>query len=262
MSLEHFPPNPDYGRGCFRRRVIIRRNGQATLATIDDTHHAMWVLIEHDGRVITSIEGGITRGPATTCSASSAGLAALVGWPLDERPTSRDLPPTMNCTHLGDLTIWALTEEAGGPPLVEYEVFVADEIDTPVWATVSRNGTVLHKWLIYGHQVLAPDYLEGCPLMRGFVAWARTVFKGKALEAALMLQRGVFVARGRKRLVDLSPPVPLRAAVGMAGVCFSYSGERLATATSVVGYVRDFTEKVIVTPPPARVVERFEGWTQ
>jgi len=259
MSLGHFPLNPEYGSGCYRRLVTISRDERSVLATVDDTHHAMWVLVEHDGKAVTAVRSGIERGPATTCRGSSAGLEALVGHPFDQRPTARLLPTTANCTHLADLAAWALAGASHPSTAREFEITVPDELDEPVWVTISRDGQLVHKWLIKDHKILAPDMLEGRQLMRGFTAWARDKFKDDALEAALMLQRGVFVARGRTRVVDLPPAIPLRAAAGMANACYSYSGDRLETATSIVGYVRDFTSGVVRTPPPREIIARFEG---
>ncbi|HEX8419668.1 MAG TPA: DUF2889 domain-containing protein [Sphingomonas sp.] len=260
MSLDHFPPNPDYGRGCFRRVVTIRRSARAVLASIDDTHHAMWVLIEHDGDVVTSIDGDVTRGPSTTCGKSSAALAALVGRSLDEAFGRAVLSPAANCTHLADLAAWGIRAVGtGSPMLTRYEISVPDEVDRPVWTSISRNGVTIHRWLIRDHRVSEPEALSGRPLMRGFAAWAREEFSGDDFEAAVMLQRGIFVARGRTRLVDRSPPVPLRMAVDMKDACFSYSGDQFATATSVIGYVRDFTDHVLEAPPPAHAIALLKG---
>lgn len=257
MSLDHFPLNPCYGHGIFRRVVSICPRSGSVLATIDDTHHAMWMLIEHDDEVVRSIEGGLSRGPANTCPAAASGLRELVGHRLNEKPRSTLLPTLENCTHLTDLAIWAL-QNARVREQVVYEVAVPDQTTEPVWISIARNGRRIHRWLIKDHRVVEPKQHAGEPLMGGFAVWARASFSGLALEAAQMLQRGVFVARGRRNMVDLAP-IPLRAAKNMAGACFSYAPNQLKAAHSQIGYVRDFTDGVTKASPPDYILKRFRG---
>jgi hypothetical protein len=94
--------------------------------------------------------------------------------------------------------------------------------------------------------------------MQGFVGWARARFFGPALEAALMLQRGIFVARGRRILSDLAP-LPLRAVVEREGVYHSYSDRNLDAAVSSVGHVRDVSRRLVRGPVPAHIIQRFKG---
>ena len=91
------------------------------------------------------------------------------------------------------------------------------------------------------------------------MAWARATFEGEDLLAATMLQRGMFVARGREHIVDQGDRAPLASAKGMAGRCWSYSGSRLKQATGSLGYVRDFTREVIRETPPPSIAARLQG---
>lgn len=257
MSLVHFDPNPDYGSGVYRRLVRIAVTDRTTTASIDDTHHAMWVLLRHRNGVVTEVDAAIERGPATSCGGAPAALGAIKGMSI--RATASEitarLVATDNCTHLGDLIRWAMRNT--GRTSTEYRINVPDDGAEPVWIEIRRDDRVVHRWLVNGDTIVGPAPFAGRPLLRGFHAWASALFDADDLEAALMLQRGAWVARGRRYLVDRTR-TPLRAAVGMEGACYSYSGQHWATATNNLGYVRDFTDRIIEHPLPPRA-KQIEG---
>lgn len=255
VTLAHFESEPTYGSGVYRRRVLVTAREKLVLATVNDTHHAMWLLFRHDGDRVTAIESAIERGPATTCTQAPEALSNAVGLALDTSP--RDLagrlPPAANCTHLADLLRWSLRaarQRVLGS--TEYRITVPDSAGPPVWLEVARNGTVVHRWQVDGETIVAPYAFVGRPLLRGFMKWAAATFDDDQLEAAVMLQRGAWVARGRRYVVDRTT-VPLKAAVGMKDACFSYSGSNWTSATNIIGYVRDFTSGVVEHPLPDRI---------
>lgn len=257
MSLTHFEPNADYGTGAYRRliRFVAREDG--VTASIDDTHHAMWIRIDHsDGRIV-EVDAGIERGPATSCGHAPAGLAALKGLAVagGDTEVAKRLGPAENCTHLGDLVRWALARLGNGS--TEYLVTVPDEVDEAVWIDIRREGTVVHRWLVRRDSIVSPARLAGRPLLRGFRSWVVEAFAGEELEAAMMLHRGAWVARARRYSVDRRI-VPLRSAAGMEGACFSYSGANWNDATNNLNYVRDFTRGIVEHPLPARATRPYE----
>lgn len=265
MSLDRFPVSPDYGTGCFRRLVRTIRVPGKVLTTLDDTHHSMWLLMHLADDRVSDVEACVARGPATSCNTAPLPLERLRGLSVHEGMGAlrERLPPALNCTHLMDLAHWAFQVAPGQSPFKrEVLIEVPDEADNPVWITVERDGETVHRWLVRDHQVIEPSHLAGQPLMKGFLAWARENFSGEDLDLAIMLQRGVFVARGRRHLVDLSPPLPLNAAPGMRNACHSYSDPHFETATGIVGYVRDFTDGVIAAPLPHHVTDSFKGLFQ
>lgn len=253
-TLKHFPTNPDYGRGIYRRLLRFAAHPAGMAAQVDDTHHGYWLAIDHDGAKVTAIDAGFMRAPTTVCSGAIAGLAALIGLPIaaSVSDTLARLPAASNCTHLADLACWSL-EQTGRS--VAWEIAIPDQGDAPVWIEIARDGAVVHRWQVANHHIVAPSTLAGQPTMKGFMAWARAAFDDDALLAATMLQRGLFVARGREHIVDQGEPMPLARAEGMAGMCWSYSGERREYAMGALGYVRDFTAGVTSEklPPPARL---------
>ncbi|MFA7584701.1 MAG: hypothetical protein WCY11_00685 [Novosphingobium sp.] len=95
--------------------------------------------------------------------------------------------------------------------------------------------------------------------MSGFRKWAAHMFAGDALLAATMLQRGIFVARGRRHIVDQGEPTPLANAAGMVGMCRAYSGEYLSHGVGTLDYVRDFTATVQPEIAPRHIDQRLKG---
>lgn len=258
QTLAHFLPNPEYGNGIYRRRLRFASDSRGCVAQVDDTHHSYWLALDHDNVRITGTDAGFVRAPNTACPGAPAGLVALIGLPIVESTSKilARLPRTSNCTHLADLACWSLAQLGRS---AQWEVSVPDQVDKPVWIDIERDGIVKQRWQIANYEIVAPESLTGQPLMRGFMAWASRAFEGEALLAATMLQRGLFVARGRKYIVDQDTPVPLSKAEGMAGMCWSYSGDRLARATGASGYVRDFTKKIDAETAPPHVAVRLRG---
>lgn len=257
-TLAHFPANPDYGRGIYRRRLQFAADPTGMVAQVDDTHHSYWLAIDHNNIRVQSIDAGFMRSPTTACAGATAGLIALVGLPV-AAPVSETLarlPVASNCTHLTDLACWSLAQ-AGRSAL--WEITVPDQVREPVWVEIARDGGAVHRWQIANHHILAPSNLTGRPMMKGFMNWARAAFEDDALLAATMLQRGLFVARGREHVVDRGEPVPLARAADMSGRCWSYSGNRRESATGTLNYVRDFTSGVTPEKPPSEVARRLQG---
>lgn len=259
MALHHLQPNPGYGTGTFRRRIAFVARSTRVLATLDDTHHAMWIALDHNGREVTALTGGFTRQPATPCNQAVAGLQALVGMSLDATAIDLrlSLPFASNCTHLADLSRSAMRARHRRMGATRYDIVIPDACDEPEWIEISRDAVSVHRWRVATSTIVAPEALRGKPLLGGFTRWAREAFSSDDLDAAMMLQRGVFVARALPYKVDPSPPIPLRNYGGMEGACFSYSGENWRSATGMEGFVRDFTDRVIPQKLPAHIAAAF-----
>src|SRR5690606_6674344 len=98
------PPNPDYGNGVFRRRILLRNQPALVLADVEDCFHAFRVRLGHDGRKVTHIESEAIRYPVTYCTESTAVLRSFVGTPLsdDRRELREHQIPGLHCTHQYD----------------------------------------------------------------------------------------------------------------------------------------------------------------
>lgn len=105
-------PNPDYGTGCYRRRVRLQHLGaQTVLAEMEDDQHGFRITVQHDGHAITQIHSESLRIPMTTCGGAGDVLAQLVGVPLSDSPRSlaAHANPRAHCTHQYDLLGLAIT---------------------------------------------------------------------------------------------------------------------------------------------------------
>lgn len=256
-ELAHFPIDPSYGTGAYRRRLVFTALAGGVVAQVDDSFHSYWLILDHDQDQVTGIDAGFVRAPADMCTGSITGLSAAIGCSL--RASASDLmarlPRSSNCTHLADLALWAIAHVGNS---ATWNIEIPDQSGAPVWITVDRDGQLFHRWLIVGFQLVSPDDFAGRPLMGGFMKWADSTFSDDAFLGATMLQRGLFVARGRQHIVDQGAAIPLSSAAGMSGMCWSYSGDRRLKGKSTLGYVRDFTESVRPEALPRHVRERLK----
>lgn len=255
-TLAHFPLNPEFGVGSYRRCLRFAAWAGGVAAQVSDTHHGYWLDLRHDGRQVMAIDAAFLRAPTQVCPGAVAGLKAMVGVRLDEptRDMLARLPAQVNCTHLGDLALWSI---AHAEQSATWDIEIPDQGEAPVWISIARDGRLIHRWQIVDHRIAAPEHLAERPLMRGFARWAHETFDGDEMLGATMLQRGIFVARGREHIVDRLPLTPLADAAGMEGMCWSYSGDRFTSAHGTIGYVRDFTHNVIMDEPPEAIARRF-----
>lgn len=237
-------PDPDYGSGVFRRRLRLNVATREVHVELEDGNHAFRLALRHDGERITAIEPAYVRHPFTTCPGSAGFLTALVGRPLDDRPEDRRLPDRRHsCTHVTDMARLALdhVRDAGLRRL--YDIEVDDECDGRSSTRISRDGQLVHEWIISRQVIVGPEELADRPMMQGFHAWVRQAFTGLALEAAIALQRGWFVAQTRRYRMT---PVHEYPAIGDGmpeGVCYSYSTPAVQRAERIEGSKRDFTHR-------------------
>lgn len=241
-----YAPNPDYGRGAYRRRILLENRPGEARGALEDTNHGFRVTVRHDGEVVTAIEPEAVRIPFTTCPGAAERLKALLGCSI--RGSARDLTAlagaNSNCTHLLDLTILAIRHAASGEARRQWDVTVTDETeDGDSIVSVDRDGEHVFEWHARHFYITQPEALQGRPLYLGFGRWASDYFEEEALEAAFIMQKGYFVAQARR--FDLSAAAGEPAALSgqsMEGACYTYTrgvmerGERTADST------RDFSE--------------------
>jgi len=235
-------PNPNYGHGTFRRRLQLSIDPRHASIDLEDGNHAFRMVLRHDGERITAIESNILRHPFTTCTEAGRSLQGLVGQPLETtRDVRRLLEPRVNCTHLTDMAGLAVAHVREDALRRLYDIAVDDERDGRTRARIVCDGQTVHDWVIVRHAVVEPDAHAGRPLLQGFYAWARVAFTGLALEAAVMLQRGYFVAQSRRVIVSPASEYPAITDGLPDGLCYSYSTPAVQRAQRIDGSIRDFT---------------------
>ncbi len=77
--------------------------------------------------------------------------------------------------------------------------------------------------------------------MQGFYPWAVKVFSKDELEAAVILQRGYFVAQTRRYDYKNSAGRPALEDNMPEGACYTYNAGVVEQAFQTEGMVRDFT---------------------
>jgi len=243
MSL---PPivNADYGQRVFRRRIRLIAGAGEVRAALEDTGHAMRLVLQHDGERITAITPDFRRFPLDTCPTAAEPLRALVGMPL-ATPMRRMLgahDPRAHCTHVYDLTLLAMAHALRGG-VRQYDVEVPDEHPGPVWSRVLRDGVDVHRWQTFEQRITAPEPLAGRPLLKGFSLWANEHFGAdpEALEAAVVFSKGYMVSTVRRFDMDAHVGVPAMQFTMMHGACYSYSHPAVARAVRLKT-VRDLTD--------------------
>ncbi|GAB4150872.1 MAG: hypothetical protein Tsb0016_22820 [Sphingomonadales bacterium] len=247
-----FDPNPDYGSGAFRRRIRLINRPGATIAALDDSHHAMQCVLYHDGAQVTDIDARMLRVPTTACPGAAVAIRELTGWRLDTPMTALygDGRPRRHCTHLFDLAVLAMAQARRTTPQRVYEAVVPDETTAPVVAEVWRDGACVLAWQVSQGEIVTPAAWRGKPLVAGFAGWALTALDGEALEAALVLHKAYFVSRGRRYLVNRAAGQPIGRNERMIGACFAYAPGQVETARFIGDHVRDYSEAIVETPLP------------
>jgi len=233
----------------------LREEG-SVLALLDDTNHAMWARIHHDGVRVTAAEGQTVRAPNSNCPAAANALRELIGLPLSlpRAELFGEGRPFRNCTHLFDCAALAMEQSLRDEAMRTYDIVIPDETDRPVLAEVLRNGAPLIRWHVSKGKVtqFAPE--PPVPIMKGFTAWAIANLAGEERDAALLLQRAYLVSGARMWVVDRSPGLPITALPELFGACYAYQPERVENGVQTVGYVIDvsagFTDANLQPVPP------------
>lgn len=244
-DINEFPLNPNYGSGCFRRRIQLRGQPGRVIAELEDNCHGFRATLHHNGTELTALETETLRTPFNTCASATHPIQALVGIAIgsDPRQINESVNPFSNCTHLFDLCALAIAHAARGECTRTYDVSVDDEVgEEAANAVVSRDGVEILRFKTREWQLMDPPEVRGKPLLRGFAAWANDFYKGDEREAAFVLQKGYFVSSSRR--IDLASLEGTRAtdSLHVPNVCHSYSDAIIGDAVRLPDTVRDFTD--------------------
>jgi len=245
--------NAAFGRGVFRRRVRLVAGPGEVRAGLEDTNHAMQVVMRHDGGRVTGIESSMTRIPMSTCPGAGVPLHAFVGLALAPYPSrpSAVVNPRANCTHLHHLALLAIAHAQRGGRR-QYDVAIPDEHPDPVWSSVRRDGVEAHRWRTFGAKIVGPDAFAGLPLREGFARWAAERFQGDDLEAAFVLGNAYIVSFARRFDTEAWAGERAGAHGAMIGKCYSYQPEVVQRATYLANAARD------TTAPDTSLLEGFD----
>ena len=247
----HYPPNPAYGTGVFRRRLRMAASEGVVRCVLNDPYHAMWVDLRVGNGRIADVCAGMWRTPKTACPGAVFALGELAGMEVASAAASifAEGRAGRNCTHLLDIARFGL-----GCHLRDETARVLDLI-VPHSDAAGRSrvraeadGRVIHDWELDKGALTGAAGLAGPLLALGGAMRER--LGGIELEAALALRMAVFVAAGQAFVTD--GPVPVRALdeTERYGDCFAFSAPVLAGCIDNIGYVQNFTEGLVELLPP------------
>lgn len=247
-SLLPLPENPNFGSRISRRRVRLVSEAGRVVAEFADIYHQMHCELYHDGEKILSVKASMPRIPTSLCRGAIDVLDALKGTSLTTSLSdlyggnrSRE-----HCTHLFDLAVLALRHSQRPGELI-YDAEVPDMNQT-VEISVTRNGKLVHNWRIRDEKIVLPVDLSGKPILKGFMAWASKHYDEDELEAALVLSRTVFIARGRRFAIDRGRGHTLDVHKSLEGSCFAYQPSRSPFGHYLGTNERDFTASAEIQP--------------
>jgi hypothetical protein len=253
-NLIHYPPNPAYGTGCYRRRIIfLRRTDGIDVALLDD-YHDMGVALTVDDGLIVDVAAHMDRFPKTSCPGAVAALRMLIGRSASASAAALSAEERGGqCTHLVELARLGLTRLVRGEPSGIAEIALTDRDEAGrQQLTLELDGKLARVWVLQDEAILEPDTYRGRSLFGGFIRWVDAQFPPEEADLWRMAQMAAFVARGRAYVVDGNVPRRVADEPSRHGACHSFSGAAFETAYDNTGYVRDMSSGL----PPLREIAR------
>ena len=233
-------------QAAFRRRIRLKKPCETqVLAGVEDDFHAFKVLLTHDGETVVAVEGETLRYPLDTCPGSLSLLHQLesVALSKDPRAIGAFVNPRQHCTHLFDLAGLAIAHACRDAQSREYDISIPDHDLSELF--LRRDGELILHMSLVENIIQSPLLYQGQSIEQGFSAWVKhNISNHEEGEAALILQRGRFVAMGwlqKEAIVKTSVPwrhVPV-------GVCYSYQKGTIDKATRVKGSIKDCSDPSI-----------------
>jgi hypothetical protein len=252
-NLIHYPPNPAYGTGVYRRRITFSRLANGIDVGLLDDYHDMGVALTVESDVISNVVARMDRFPKTSCPGAVAALCELIG--RSASASAMTLSPQERggqCTHLVELARLGLAWLAQGKRSGTIEISLTDRDAVGAQhLALNLDGEPALTWLLEQEAIVEPAEYRGQGLFGGFTRWAEATLPPGKADLWRMAQMAVFVARGRAYIVDGPEPRRVAEEPSRRGACYSFSGAAFETAYDNTGYVRDMSSGLA----PARLPE-------
>lgn len=227
-------PGADEWTKGLHRAMLVRVGPAETRAVLHDDFHHFRLRLRHDGTAVLAATSEMLRGPYSLCPRAGEELSQLAGRPLAGGAAGLSL--RLQCTHQFELTALAMAASARGQDC-RYELGVAVEDAERFSGWIARDGQRLLDCRIDHERFTAPEQFAGQALGAGFTGWAAAQLTPDLAEAALLLRRGVILARARRHLPRLD-------ALGHAPPSANCWVQQPATAEQAkrhYGVVRDYS---------------------
>lgn len=260
-SLErHYPPNPAYGTGVFRRRLRMAADGRWVRVAVNDPYHAMWAALDLKDGVVADVRAGMWRTPKNVCPGAVHALRELMSMDIQRASASifSEGRAGRNCTHLLDITRFGLGCHVRGEVMRVLDLIIPDpDARGQSRIRAEADGVTIHDWELVDGRLTDAAGFVGSPLDSSFASAMRERFDGIELEAAWALRMAVFVAVGRAYITDGPNPVRALDETDRHGDCFAFSAPLLPGCIDNIGYVQNFTDGLTELLPPD--FPRLEG---
>jgi len=234
LPHEDIRPNPAYGSGFGRRKILLVSEGDQVFVHLIDVIHHLRCTITHDGVAITAVTGEMLRYPTNMCPGAPGMLGKMIGTRLDA--TGAVLSPgafsVQQCTHLKDMALLAMRHALRDERVRMYEAIVEDEAvgGQGALAEVFCNDRSVLRWRIVDDTLIEPAAFAGRPLSRGFFRWAPEALAPDDLEAAGILAKTLFISASRRWTAQSLTDFPLADMPIMKDACFAAAPDRIAGA--------------------------------
>lgn len=240
----------DAGFIGYRRRIELVPYEGGMQAAMEDDFHRFTLKLAFDGDRISALDGTTERVPWSPCPGALPYLIdALVGRTVDEvQAMARD---TDHCTHLLDLAVLAAAHAEDRKP-ASFDMSVSDAVEGRREARLYRDGVLALAWTFEGDLIIAPAAFAGLKL-RNLRKWGAGM-SPQRLETALLLRRAILISGGRTVKADAPFDVAAHR-VRRAGVCFTYTGDRLQDTVRKPDWRIDFSDRpqaLLATWPPSQ----------
>lgn len=242
-AIDYFPLEFYQRPGIYRRRIRIATTPGHSRADLEDDPHRHAVIVEHDGNVVTAVQGLALRTPWSLCREAVNPLQRLVGMALSPDPQEvyRHSNGRTQCTHLFDLAGLAVAHAARGTAVRRYDIEVpCFDIHQARQARLWVDGQERLVWTLQRTAILAPAPFAGHDL-RHLMPWAKACFIDRdLLEAVMVLRRAVFISGNRMYDMDRMARADVTGHVN--GACYVYQEGVAGRATREHGSTRDFSD--------------------
>lgn len=256
-NLVHYPPNPAYGTGCYRRRITFcRRADGINVGLLDDFHDMAVALTVDDGRIV-DVAAHMDRFPKTSCPGAVTALRGLTGRSASAGAMALTAPERGGqCTHLVELARLGLAWMTQGYDSGTVEIALTDrDADGVQHLALELDGKPALTWVLEHESITEPADHRGQSLFGGFTRWVEATLPPGEADLWRMAQMAVFVARGRAYIVDGPQPRQVSQEPARQGACYSFSGTAFETAYDNTGYVRDMSNGL---PPAAHTCLNYD----
>lgn len=246
MAISQFPEallSESYGKYTAIRSVYLRRGPGVFYAALEDTFHALDIIVQHNAGIVSAIDAQWTRHPYSSCVGATDAIKQHIGLNLSAMSQLLTKEEAQSqCTHIVD--ILKLIAMHFGTDFTErrYDVIAPDNKSHRITAKlfVDSSLTLEVETQLYD-QIITPTEFAGRSLYRGLLPWIAKTFDQNTFLHWFLLQKALFVARGQ--LVSAEDYIGKVAALTgpPANSCFGSQRERYDRAVRVDS-IRRFAE--------------------